>query len=283
MSERTENRRILIVDDQRAIHDDFHKVLERARDVSLDALEGTLFATAPATAHVTFELASAFQGQEAVDRVRAAKAAGTPYALAFVDMRMPPGWDGLQTIERIWQVDSEIQIVICSAYSDYPWSELRARLGDRDSLLIIQKPFDPIEILQCAHALTAKWSLSRAATMHVDELRSGRASSNDRARACESPARRRGSRTRSPGDRAASRSEARDARDPRIGHRTRDRDTDPVHRQQRGVLARGGRSHRRVHRRRRRPRERPPCDDRATSPGRDRGPDRGHRARSSSS
>ena len=77
-------------------------------------------------------------------------------------MRMPPGWDGLQTIERIWQVDADLQVVICSAYSDYTWTDLARRLGDRDSLLVLKKPFETIEIVQAAHALTTKWNLAPA-------------------------------------------------------------------------------------------------------------------------
>lgn len=171
MPRSTKNHRILIVDDNAAIHDDYRKVLTSPRTrQSFQDLEAILFDSPPEPVRAELELAFAFQGREAVEQVAAARAAGRPFALAFVDMRMPPGWNGLETIQRIWEIDREIQIVICSAYSDYPWSELRTALGDRDSLLIIKKPFDPIEILQCAHALTAKWNLARALGAHLDEL-----------------------------------------------------------------------------------------------------------------
>src|SRR5262249_32804493 len=77
---------------------------------------------------------------------------------------------GLETIERIWKVDPDIQVVICSAYSDHSWNDLRARLGPRESLLILKKPFDTLEVVQCAHALTTKWELARKVRAHVDEL-----------------------------------------------------------------------------------------------------------------
>jgi two-component system, NtrC family, sensor kinase len=102
--------------------------------------------------------------------VIAARAAGQPYALAFVDMRMPPGWDGLETIEQLWHADPDLQVVICSAFSDYSWGEIRKRLGERDALLILKKPFDTIEVVQCAHALTSKWSLSLSERAHVSGL-----------------------------------------------------------------------------------------------------------------
>ncbi|HEY0190697.1 MAG TPA: ATP-binding protein [Kofleriaceae bacterium] len=165
--------RILIVDDTRAIHDDFRKIFAPpdAAAVALDDLEAELLDShEPTPSESTFELVSAYQGRDALDLVMAARAAGRPFALAFIDMRMPPGWDGLETIERIWQVDPELQIVICSAYADHSWRELRGRLGDRDALLILKKPFDTVEVVQCAHALTSKWALARRVRAHVDEL-----------------------------------------------------------------------------------------------------------------
>jgi two-component system NtrC family sensor kinase len=168
------NHRILVVDDNHAIHDDFHKIFapRDAATHALDDLEATLLdrPSVNAQAVPTYDLVSAFQGREALDHVVAALAADRPFAMAFVDMRMPPGWDGLETIEQIWRVDREIQIVICSAYSDHSWNELRTRLGARESLLILKKPFDTLEVAQCAHALTTKWLLARQVRAQVDEL-----------------------------------------------------------------------------------------------------------------
>jgi len=169
------NRRILIVDDTMSIHEDFKKILAgptTAATSELDSLESALFDEAPAAqiASAVFQLDSAYQGRDAHAHVLAACESGTPYAVAFVDMRMPPGWDGLETIEQLWRVDPDLQIVICSAYSDYSWADFRARLGDRDALLILKKPFDTIEVIQCAHALTAKWNLARFQRAHVGGL-----------------------------------------------------------------------------------------------------------------
>ena len=105
------------------------------------------------------------QGQEARDMVVAARTAGRPYALAFVDMRMPPGWDGLVTIGKLWEVDPELNVVICTAYSDHSWEEIQAALPVRERWLVLKKPFDKIEVLQLAHSLTEKWSLTRQAGM----------------------------------------------------------------------------------------------------------------------
>jgi len=166
--------RILVVDDNAAIHGDFQKILAPpdAGNAEVDDLEAALLGTplAATAARASFELVSAFQGREALDHVVAAAAAQRPFALAFVDMRMPPGWDGLETIERIWRVAPQLQIVICSAYSDHSWDDVRARLGVRESLLILKKPFDTIELVQCAHAMTRKWMLGEQLRAHVDAL-----------------------------------------------------------------------------------------------------------------
>lgn len=156
------NRRILIVDDTASIHEDFRKILCADTDAepSLDSLEETLFGT-PAAPRQAFELDSAYQGQEALALVSQALAANAPYAMVFIDMRMPPGWDGLQTIEQLWNVDPNLQIALCTAYSDYSFEAIEARLKYNDQLLILKKPFDHLEIRQMASALTWKWQLAQ--------------------------------------------------------------------------------------------------------------------------
>ncbi len=167
------NRRILVIDDNRDIHADFRKVIGGA-PVDAEALAATELAILgePVTAkdNPGFEVDSAFQGQEGVGRVQQALQEGRPYAMAFVDMRMPPGWDGLETIERLWAVDPDVQIVICSAHSDYDWTEVVARLNNSDKLLVVKKPFEAIEVLQCANALTRKWQNERIVRRHVESL-----------------------------------------------------------------------------------------------------------------
>lgn len=166
--------RVLIIDDNRALHEDYRKILAPERSESgLGDLETELFGESEASkvesSGVTFELASAFQGKEGFEKVHQAVQEGRPFALAFVDMRMPPGWDGLETIEHIWRASPELQIVVCTAYSDHSWSEISNRLGSTDQLLVLKKPFDRIEIIQAAHALVKKWCLSKNAREHMNE------------------------------------------------------------------------------------------------------------------
>ncbi|MES2936914.1 MAG: response regulator [Pseudomonadota bacterium] len=166
------NRRVLLIDDMPSIHGDFRKILvPRPLASDLDEVEAALFGNAaPSPAAVDFELDSAYQGAEGVAKVEAALQAGRPYALAFVDMRMPPGIDGIDTIERLWRVDPRVQVVICTAYSDHPWEEVLARLDVQDRLLVVKKPFDAIEITQLAKTLTAKWDMARQAAAHTTSL-----------------------------------------------------------------------------------------------------------------
>jgi diguanylate cyclase (GGDEF)-like protein len=169
------NRRILIIDDNAAIHLDFRKVLgaqsEHSAQAELDVLEANLFGEAVvAAARPNFEIDSAHQGQEGVAMAHQALVERRPYAMAFVDMRMPPGWDGLKTIEHLWATDPDVQVVICSAHTDYDWTEVVKRLGHSDKLLVLRKPAEPIEVLQCAAALSRKWENDKLVREHVLRL-----------------------------------------------------------------------------------------------------------------
>ena len=166
------NRRILVVDDNRAIHDDFRKILSRggaSRD-DLNALDAELFGTAVESADEAFILDSAYQGEEAIEKVRQARAQGREYALLFIDVRMPPGLDGIATTARLLREDPDVGIVICSAYSDHSWEEMTAAFGKTDRVLILKKPFDTVEVRQLAHALQRRWELARLAAIKVHDM-----------------------------------------------------------------------------------------------------------------
>ena len=145
------NLRVIVIDDNHDIQRDFRKILtshanEPKRSALLD-----LFSEPSVSAPVTpadepiVDLACASQGEEGLELTRSATAAENPFALAFVDMRMPPGWDGAETIERIRAECPGVKFVVCTAYSDVGDSELRERLGS--DLIVVRKPFDPQQIL----------------------------------------------------------------------------------------------------------------------------------------
>jgi CheY-like chemotaxis protein len=165
------NRRIIIVDDNRDIHKDFDKVLAPilADESSIEDLDADLFGDAPPDKPqgLCFDLDHAMQGEEAVEMIKKALADKAPYAVAFVDMRMPPGWDGLDTIENVWKVDTDIQVVICTAYADHSLEQIVERLGITDNLFFLKKPFDSVEVAQLANALTVKWDLAKKADYNM--------------------------------------------------------------------------------------------------------------------
>ncbi len=165
--------RILVIDDNPAIHADFRKILKGPDELSagLDRAGAELFGETPRRVQPAgFEVDSAHSGEEGLVLVRKAQTAGSPYALAFVDVRMTRGWNGIETAARIFQSDADMQIVICTAYSDYSWEQIIEKLGHSDRLVILKKPFDTVEVLQLAHALTEKWRLALEARARMDQL-----------------------------------------------------------------------------------------------------------------
>ena len=157
--------RILIIDDTNSIHEDFHKILIRQpeSDDTLENMESILFGSeiSDKKDRVRFEIEYALQGQEGLEKVKKANAEERPFCLVFVDGRMPPGWDGIETIKHLWKESPDLQAVLCTAYADYSWQKIRQVLGEGDNFLILKKPFDNIEVLQMAHALSRKWELAR--------------------------------------------------------------------------------------------------------------------------
>ena len=173
----TATRRILIIDDNKDIHADFRKVFATARQgaTALDELEADLFASPGQHNAATDDLLdvridSAYQGQEGIAMAVEAARKGEPYYLAFVDVRMPPGMDGIQTVKQLWQEVPDLQCVICTAYSDYAWEDIVAELGKTGNLLILKKPFDVIEVLHLAQALAEKVDLGRSVRDSMDTL-----------------------------------------------------------------------------------------------------------------
>ena len=155
--------RILIVDDDPAVLDSYQRILApQAHGGALAAARAALFDTATAGDAFRPELTLVSQGEAAIEAVALATAHGG-FTMAFLDMRMPPGIDGLTTVERLWQIDSDLQVVIASAYADVPWEAMAARFGSTDRLIFLKKPFDTVEARQLACALCRKRELLRDA------------------------------------------------------------------------------------------------------------------------
>lgn len=159
--EKRRNYRILVIDDNESIHRDFRMILGdgEADTEKLDEMRAAIFGEQVRPESDIFTIDSAFQGEEGLERVIRAEDEGEPYVMAFVDVRMPPGWDGIRTIQRMWQEQPELQVVLCTAYSDYSWDDMIKELGQTDRLLVLKKPFDNIEVHQIVCALAEKWHL----------------------------------------------------------------------------------------------------------------------------
>lgn len=166
--------RILIIDDNPAIHQDFIKILspEPAAVGKLGAAAAALFGRPAPRADVPrFEIDCAARGQEGLEKVSAALRVGRPYAVAYVDARMPNGWDGIETISRIWREQGDLLVVICTAFSDYSWDEIQEQLGSSHRFLILKKPFDNLEVRQLTFALVERARAEREYQLSQETLR----------------------------------------------------------------------------------------------------------------
>ncbi|CAM2067868.1 Response regulator [Sulfidibacter corallicola] len=171
--------RILIVDDTKEIHEDFHKILNTSKftvNEDLKQIERQLFEDeefhSPGfdAGKIVYRLDSAFQGQQAIDMADQAAAENDPYALIFMDVRMPPGLNGVETMERIWENHPMIEMVIVTAYSDYSWEQILDRVGTTDRLMFLRKPFDQVSVKQMALALTKKYTLNIKVRGKIDRI-----------------------------------------------------------------------------------------------------------------
>lgn len=171
-------KRILLVDDNEAIHEDIESILSSHKSNSgeeLQELENKLFGTSvgkatKALSGIDYSIDHAYQGEEAIQMVKEAAENGSPYSLVFMDVRMPPGIDGIAAIQKIWKDYPYTEMVICTAYSDYSWDEIINNLGSSDKLLFMKKPFDATALKQTALTLTQKWNLQQEAVQYTEKL-----------------------------------------------------------------------------------------------------------------
>ncbi len=162
-------KRILIIDDSEAIHHDFRRLLcpeRRSSSKELDLMEEALFgetrAPVEAPPELDFEVDSAFQGEEGLRKVRQAQASGRPYDLAFLDYRMPPGWNGVETLRHLREVAPALPVVLCSAYSDYSWEQIAAEFPDHGPLTELKKPVNRDQVRAVVQNLASAEGASSA-------------------------------------------------------------------------------------------------------------------------
>lgn len=159
--------RVLIVDDEPAMHESYRHAFRRPEgERSLSAMAAELFeeghaGAAPLEPAAELELVHVSQGLEAVAAVEEAVRAGSPFAVAFIDVRMPPGIDGKETAQRIRAIDPDVNLVIVTGFSDFAPAEIFRAAGPADKIFYIAKPFEAVEVVQTATALAHRWQLDR--------------------------------------------------------------------------------------------------------------------------
>lgn len=176
--------KILIVDDTPSIHEDFRKILTAPGSAGedLEEMADSLFGKTeqdPVFKEIDYQLDSAYQGEEALSMIEKAEAEGKGYSLVFMDVRMPPGLDGIKTISKIWERYPSMEIVICTAYSDYSWVDIIDILGPSDHLLVLKKPFDADEAQQMALAMTQRAMNDFTQRKYISSLESNLQSCNE--------------------------------------------------------------------------------------------------------
>lgn len=161
-SENYGNNRVLIVDDQKEIHDDFVEMLTPGLvGAATDELASAFIVEEVQTFLPEFELLHAMSGEEACEIAKAGKESNRPIALAFIDIRMPPGIDGIETTRRMREIDSDVEIVIMTAYTDKSLPEIIHEMDLLHKLLYIRKPFTTEEIIQITLSLVGKWNVEQ--------------------------------------------------------------------------------------------------------------------------
>jgi len=173
--------RILVLDDDESVHGVYGLMLASAPDFS-DSIsyefgsaneEGSILTEVPpTTTYPEFEVDFGFQGREGLEMVEKAELEKRPYAMAFVDMRMPPGWNGIETISQLWRANPNIQIVLCTGYADFTSQDLIRQFGHNNRLLVLKKPFDAAGLRQVAYSLAEKWDLAHEAQSNLQRLQS---------------------------------------------------------------------------------------------------------------
>ena len=154
------NYRVLVVDDQREIHQDFEEMLTPdLTDASTDDLAKAFASEVDESFLPKFQLLHAGSGAEAYNMIKTAIEANHPIAVAYIDIRMPPGMDGIETTRRIRAIDENIEIVLMTAYTDKSLGEIVREMELLHKLLYIRKPFAREEIQQITLALAEKWNV----------------------------------------------------------------------------------------------------------------------------
>jgi len=174
--QQTTTNRVLVVDDDalligeyvRCLGEDFEPDVNTA---TLSDLEKVLFGEeTDEHGAARFEVHSRNQGEAAVAAVKAAIAQGRQYAIVFIDIRMPPGMDGIEAAKQIRQLDPNVNIVVVTGSESPEPENLGKKIPPADKIFFFKKPFHGLECRQLAAALCGKWHADMALRSANEEL-----------------------------------------------------------------------------------------------------------------
>ena len=157
-------KRLLLIDDQLSIHEAFRSILQPVSNAAPDlaAMELALFGEPvalntflPEDSVPIYEIESAYQGEDGLRCLSRSLIENDSFHAAIVDMCMPPGWDGVETIRQLWNVCPGLKIIVCTAHSGYSWQDIVALLGRSDQLHLLPKPFSKTDAIAMIEAVTA--------------------------------------------------------------------------------------------------------------------------------
>ena len=137
--------RVLVADDDENVLDCYREAFgdddHTDQMKMLDALAAELFdADDNIENHPKFDIVACNQGDDAIKVAEAAREQGEPFDVVILDVRMPPGIDGVEAGSQIRQLDPDVEIVFVTGYSDIAFEELQRRVPPPMHLHYFNKP-----------------------------------------------------------------------------------------------------------------------------------------------
>lgn len=167
--------RVLVADDERPILDSYQRIFSaiggKPVNSELESLEKELYDAGESRADgPVLDIVFCSQGEEAVASVAEAKALGIPFSVVFLDVRMPPGIDGVEAAKRIRRIDMNCIIVFVTGFSDVDPAQIDAAVPPSDKILYLQKPVQTVEIQQLTRALICQWRIQRELLLRIADV-----------------------------------------------------------------------------------------------------------------
>lgn len=156
---------VLVVDADESVHEQFRDAIGRALAPTEAGPETDTFGRLDldeALPPPLYALTHAYNGEEALEFLRAGTLGGTHFALAFVAFDPADTDEGVETARKVWVVDPAVQIVLCTSATDFSWQSTIERTGRGEGLHLLRKPIERREIVTVAETLARKWLRQRA-------------------------------------------------------------------------------------------------------------------------